>query len=330
MKSIGGYFSLEVNDGREYHADAIHLNAGRYALEYVLKARKYCKVYIPYYICDSVLEPFKRQNVDYEFYHINESLEPAVRLTPKDDEAVLYVNYFGLKNRLTNFFCYAYPNTILDYTQAFYCERGNKYDDSSVRCDTFYSCRKFFGVPDGAYLYTDCLLDEDLPQGESYERMLFLTKRVDRSAQEGYADFQANDQFISAMGMKSMSRLTKAMLQGIDYSNKANRRIHNFHILNRVLGNTNFFKWPMDYGTVPLVYPYYVEDGAGLRQYLIEHQVFCARYWPNVLEWCEKTSFEYKLAENLVALPIDQRYDEEDMQMILNIIDSYKSMCKNC
>lgn len=330
MKSIGGYFSLEVNDGREYHADAIHLNAGRYALEYVLKARKYCKVYIPYYICDSVLEPFKRQNVDYEFYHINESLEPAVRLTPKDDEAVLYVNYFGLKNRLTNFFCYAYPNTILDYTQAFYCERGNKYDDSSVRCDTFYSCRKFFGVPDGAYLYTDCLLDEDLPQGESYERMLFLTKRVDRSAQEGYADFQANDQFISAMGMKSMSRLTKAMLQGIDYSNKANRRIHNFHILNRVLGNTNFFKWPMDYGTVPLVYPYYVEDGAGLRQYLIEHQVFCARYWPNVLEWCEKTSFEYKLAENLVALPIDQRYDEEDMQEILNVIDSYKSMCKNC
>ena len=330
MKSIGGYFSLEVNDGREYHADAIHLNAGRYALEYVLKARKYCKVYIPYYICDSVLEPFKRQNVDYEFYHINESLEPAVRLTPKDDEAVLYVNYFGLKNRLTNFFCYAYTNTILDYTQAFYCERGNKYDDSSVRCDTFYSCRKFFGVPDGAYLYTDCLLDEDLPQGESYERMLFLTKRVDRSAQEGYADFQANDQFISAMGMKSMSRLTKAMLQGIDYSNKANRRIHNFHILNRVLGNTNFFKWPMDYGTVPLVYPYYVEDGAGLRQYLIEHQVFCARYWPNVLEWCEKTSFEYKLAENLVALPIDQRYDEWDMQMILNIIDSYKSMCKNC
>ncbi len=330
MKSIGGYFSLEVNDGREYHADAIHLNAGRYALEYVLKARKYCKVYIPYYICDSVLEPFKRQNVDYEFYHINESLEPAVRLTPKDDEAVLYVNYFGLKNRLTNFFCYAYPNTILDYTQAFYCGRGNKYDDSSVRCDTFYSCRKFFGVPDGAYLYTDCLLDEDLPQGESYERMLFLTKRVDRSAQEGYADFQANDQFISAMGMKSMSRLTKAMLQGIDYSNKANRRIHNFHILNRVLGNTNFFKWPMDYGTVPLVYPYYVEDGAGLRQYLIEHQVFCARYWPNVLEWCEKTSFEYKLAENLVALPIDQRYDEEDMQEILNVIDSYKSMCKNC
>ena len=27
--------------------------------------------------------------------------------------------------------------------------------------DTFYTCRKFFGVPDGAYLYTDKLLDEE-------------------------------------------------------------------------------------------------------------------------------------------------------------------------
>ena len=323
MKPIGGYFSLEVNDGRELHANAIHLNAGRYALEYILKARKYNKVYIPYYICDSVLEPINRLGIEYEFYHINESLEPAMKLSPKDGEAVLYVNYFGLKNRLTSSFCYAYPNTILDYTQAFYCERGNKYDDRRVRCDTFYSCRKYFGVPDGAYLYTDCLLNEDLSQGESYERMSFLTKRIDRSAQEGYVDFQANDQFISTMGMKTMSQLTKTIMQGIDYSDKANRRIQNFHILDKVLRNTNFFKWSMDYGTIPLVYPYYVEDGACLRQYLIEHQVVCARYWPNVLEWCGKTSFEYKLAENLVALPIDQRYSENDMQMILDIIQTY-------
>lgn len=323
MKPIGGYFSLEVNQGWERHANALHLNAGRYALEYILRARNYRKVYLPYYICDSVMEPIRRLEVDYEFYHINENLEPVSELAPSDDEAVLYVNYFGLKNRIADTFCYAYKNTILDQTQAFYSERGNKYDDRRVQCDTFYSCRKYFGVPDGAYLYTDCRLNEDLPQGESYERMSFLTKRIDRSAQEGYADFQANDQFISTMGMKSMSQLTKAIMNGIDYSDKANRRIQNFHLLDKVLRNTNFFKWSMDYGTIPLVYPYYVEDGACLRQYLIDHQVFCARYWPNVLEWCEKNSFEYKLAENLVALPIDQRYSENDMQMILDIVQTY-------
>lgn len=321
MKAIGGYFSLEVNDGRERHHGALRLNAGRYALEYIIKARKYKKVYLPYYICDSVLQPIKKLNVAYEFYHINEQLEPAVKLQPKDDEAVLYVNYFGLKNSFTSTFCYAYKNTILDQTQAFYGEQGNIYEDKRIQCDTFYSCRKYFGVPDGAYLYTDSLLEEELPQDESFERITFLTKRIDRSAQEGYADFHANDNALSAAGMKRMSKLTEAMMKGIDYSAKADRRIRNFRMLDKALRESNRFKWAMDYGIVPLIYPYYVENGAELRQRLIENQIFCARYWPNVLEWCKPDTQEYQLAENLVCLPVDQRYGEEDMERILEIIN---------
>ena len=321
MTPIGGFFSLELNEGRERHHHALRLNAGRYALEYILRARKYRKVYIPYYICDSVLEPIHRLGVEYEFYHINEQLEPSVKLDPKDDEAVLYVNYFGLKNRYAGTFCYAYKNTILDQTQAFYSEPGNYYESPDIHCDTFYSCRKFFGVPDGAYLYIDRLLDEDIPQDESYERMIFLTKRIDCTPQEAYADFQTNDETISKVGMRRMSRLTQAMMQGIDYNRKANRRIHNFHFLDKALRSSNQFLGDMDYATVPMVYPYLVEDGARLRQFLIDHQVFCARYWPNVLEWCEKSDFEYHLAENLVCLPLDQRYGEREMNTILKLIN---------
>ena len=331
MNPIGGYFSLEFNDGKELHQSPVssregqgvrllRLNAGRYALEYILKARKYSKVYIPYYICDSVLQPFKRLGVEYEFYRINEQLELATELHPKDDEAVLYVSYFGLKNRYADTFSQTYRHTVLDYTQAFYSERVSK----GIQSDTFYSCRKYFGVPDGAYLYTDSLLDEELPQDESFERMTFLTKRIDRSPQEGYSDFHANDKALSIVGMKRMSKLTEAMMQGIDYSAKANRRIRNFHVLDKALRSSNRFKWNMDEGTVPLVYPYYVDNGARLRQYLIDHQVFCARYWPNVLEWCKPEDWEYQLAENLVCLPIDQRYDEEDMKKILDLFGSFQ------
>ena len=181
MTPIGGYFSLELNEGGEcHHGAALRLNAGRYALEYILKARGYRKIYLPYYICDSVLQPVERLGVEFEFYHLNEQLEPALELNPKDDEAVLYVNYFGLKNSFASTFCYAYRNTILDETQAFYSEPGNKVGDKGIQCDTFYSCRKYFGVPDGAYLYTDCVIDEEIPQDESFNRMTFLTKRIDR------------------------------------------------------------------------------------------------------------------------------------------------------
>lgn len=324
MDAIGGYFSLELNDERECHHDALRLNAGRYALEYILKARKYKKVYLPYFICDSIMAPIERLGVVCEFYHINEQLEPAVKLQPKNDEAVLYVNYFGLKNHFASTFCYAYKNTILDQTQAFYSEQGNKHGDKTVQCDTFYSCRKYFGVADGAYLYTDCLLEEELPQDESFERMTFLTKRIDRSAQEGYVDFHANDKALGVVGMKRMSKLTEAIMKGIDYSERAGKRIRNFHVLRKELEDSNRFKWAMDYGTVPLVYPYYVENGAELRQKLIENQVFCARYWPNVLEWCKPDTLEYQLAENLVCLPVDQRYGEKEMEYVLKLIQDYE------
>ena len=324
MQPIGGYFSLELNGGVERHAKALRLNSGRYALEYILKARKYRKLYIPYYICDSVMEPIKRQHVDYEFYHINEQLEPAVALHPKDDEAVLYVNYFGLKSRYASAFCHAYRNTIIDSTQAFYSEPGSNCGDPNVQCDTFYSCRKFFGVPDGAYLYTDCHLSEELPLDESYERFTFLTKRIDRSPQEAFADFHANGEALAGAGMRRMSRLTEQMMGSIDYSAKANRRICKFRLLDKALRGSNLLKVNLDDASVPLIYPYLVEDGARLRQYLIDHQVFCARYWPNVLEWCQPDDWEYRLAEDMVCLPIDQRYGEEEMRFILDLFGCFK------
>lgn len=80
MKSIGGYFGLELSQKEEYHKDATRLNTGRNALEYVLKARQYDKVYIPYYTCEVVLEPINKLNIEYEFYSINERFEPGLSI----------------------------------------------------------------------------------------------------------------------------------------------------------------------------------------------------------------------------------------------------------
>ena len=65
MKSIGGYFELELSSSGEYFPKSIALNTGRNAFEYILKVRYYKKVYIPYYTCDVMLEPIKKLKVDY-------------------------------------------------------------------------------------------------------------------------------------------------------------------------------------------------------------------------------------------------------------------------
>lgn len=316
MDAIGGYFSLELPKHEEYHRDAIKLNTGRNALEYILRCRKYKKVYIPYYTCEVILEPFRKLDVAYEFYHINLQFEIADDIHIQKAEALLYTNYFGLKQRYVERLAEQYLGMlIVDNTQAFYAS-----PISGV--DTFYTCRKFFGVSDGAYLYCDEVLDEDIEQDYSYDKMAHLLKRIDLSAEEGYADFRKVDGGLDNQPIRKMSKLTQRMMQAIDYETAALRRRANYELLQNALGKKNNLEVPLENDAVPLVYPF-LTPIKGLREKLIANKVFVARYWPNVLEWCKKDDFEYQLAENLVCLPIDQRYDEEDMKEILEYINEF-------
>ena len=66
MKEIGVFFELELPQKEEYHSKAIRLNTGRNCLEYILKNNGYKKIYIPFYICNSILEPIRKLNIEYE------------------------------------------------------------------------------------------------------------------------------------------------------------------------------------------------------------------------------------------------------------------------
>ena len=314
MQPIGGYFSLELPKGEEYHKDAIRLNTGRNCLEYILKARGYKKVYLPYYTCEVVLEPFEKLGVPYEFYHIDINFEIRDRFTLKANEALLYVNYYGLKQRYVEQLAEKTGDRlIVDNTQAFYAK-------PIAGVDTFYTCRKFFGVPDGAYLYTDKKLDEDLELDLSFERMASLTKRIDLGAEAGYADFRETSQNLVGQPIKYMSKLTQRLMQGLDYTGIAKQRRDNYIQLYSALGTSNTLNLPLEDDAVPMVYPY-LAPVKGLREKLIENKVFVARYWPNVLEWSTKDDIEYLLAYQMQPLPIDQRYGEEDMNRIITLIN---------
>ena len=313
MDAIGGYFSLELPLREEYHKDVIRLNTGRNCLEYILRVRGYKKVYVPYYTCEAVMEPINKLGIPYEFYHIDVHFEIRDRFTLKEGEALLYTNYFGLKQRYVEHLAEKTGfHLIVDNTQAFYAK-------PIQGIDTFYTCRKFFGVADGAYLYTDKLLRDDFEQDESYDRMAHLLKRIDLSAEQGFADFRKVDDGLDNLPIRRMSKLTQRIMQSIDYEAAAKKRRENYQMLHEVLGKENNLELPLDDNAVPMVYPYLVPV-EGLREKLIENKVFVARYWPNVLEWTKDKEFEYLLAYQMQPLPIDQRYGEEEMKYIINKI----------
>lgn len=320
MKAIGGYPELELRKGEHYHKEALRLNTARNCLEYILLARGHKKVYVPYYTCEAVLEPLKKNGIfsNMVLYHINEQLDPVELPELKEGEAFLYTNYFGLKQETVERFASIYGNRlIVDNSQAFY-------DMPCPGIDTFYSARKFFGVADGAYLYTDKFLESyngsEIEPDISYDRMRALLKRVDLGAEEGYHDFQEIESSLCNQSIRRMSKLTEAIMASIDFENIKERRIANFKHLHESLRHTNKLSIP-DIGSFecPMVYPYLTDD-TDLQKKLIDNKIFVATYWPNVFSWGGKDSTEYQLAKDLIPLPIDQRYGEEDMYKIINII----------
>ena len=316
MKSIGGYFGLELPQGTEYHSQAIALNTGRNALEYILRARGYKRVYLPYYSCEVLLEPFKRLGVEYTFYHINANLEADLQPSLNSDEAILCINYFGLKQDHVNALAQRYgKQLIVDNTQAFYARPIDG-------IDTFYSCRKFFGVPDGAYLYCDKVLDAELEQDYSWERMTHLLKRIDVSAEAAYADFREQSEKLKNNPIRKMSQLTHSIMASIDYNDVAEKRRQNYLLLDKALGNKNGITLSLAADAVPMVYPFFTTDQQ-LRQHLIDNKVYVATYWPNVLDWINTDSTEYTLTTQLLPLPIDQRYSEEEMKRIQRLVAGF-------
>lgn len=312
--AIGGYFDLELSKGSEYYPDAISLNTARNALEYILSVKNYRKVFIPYFTCDVVLEPFNKLKIDYEFYKVDKNLEPIFDYDIiSENQAFLYTNYFGIKDDFCLLLSKKVKNLIIDNAQAFYSKPIDK-------VATFYSPRKFFGVSDGAYLYNVMKLPNDFEQDVSCNRMSHLLKRADTAAEDGYQDFAINDNSLVGESIKIMSKITKKILASVDYETARKQRIENFNYLHTTLKEYNFLNISISTESVPMVYPF--RSKKELRSILLENKIYTAKYWPNVYNWCEKDSLEVQLTDEIIHLPIDQRYGKKEMDLILKIINN--------
>jgi hypothetical protein len=147
-----------------------------------------------------------------------------------------------------------------------------------------------------------------------------VLRRIDISAEEGFADFGKNDDGLDNQPIRMMSQLTQRMMQGIDYDAVANHRRENFENLHAALNHSNELHLELASDAIPMVYPYLtsVEE---LRERLIENKVFVARYWPNVLDQTTKGDTENHFAYQMQPLPIDQRYGAKEIKRIVDIIN---------
>jgi len=308
MKEIGGYFGLEHFTDRAMYSDLIAVNSARNALVYLIKARKIKKLFIPYFLCDSVSSVCDREGCAYDCYHIDKEFRPLFERKLGEGEYLYVVNYYGqLDDRFVLSLKKKHGRIILDNVQAFFSL-------PVAGIDTLYSCRKFFGVPDGGYVATDAILEGDMPQDISMDRMKHILGRYEGAcAGDYYGDFKENDRSFVDLELRRMSKLTRNLLNAIDYEHVKRKREENFKVLHDALGDQNKLSVKLPAG--PYAYPFYCKDGMKVKRLLAERKIFVATLWPNVLHL--DASLEKDYAENILPLPCDQRYGKEDMFRII-------------
>ena len=302
---------MEAFSGPEYHGNLSGVNSGRNALLYVMRARNYHKLYIPRFLCDSISELCRREGFSYEEYSIDRDFLPVFDKKPGPGEAIYIVNFYGqITNEMVMEMKACWGSVIFDNVQAFFQKPV-----SGV--DTVYSCRKFFGVPDGGYASCDAPALQ-LEPDNSRMRMTHVLGRFEVSASAFYGDFQRNDEQFYEMPLREMSALTRNILKGVDYDAVRQARNRNYKILDAALGKSNALKLRMPDG--PYCYPLYRTNGMDLKRALAAEKIYVPTLWPNVLDI--EGSLEQDFAKNILPLPCDQRYDEEDMQRMIRLLES--------
>lgn len=310
-REIGGYFELEQqldHDIKEYHDQAVPLNLGRSGISFLAATMNIKAIFLPYFLCDSIENTCLLSKIQIKKYHIGPDFLPIITEKLSDNEFVYIVNYFGfLNNKILNNLKQKYKKIIVDNVQSFF-SRPLK----SV--PTIYSCRKFFGVPDGGYIYSDKTIQ--LKDDSSSKRFKHLIGRKKTSGEEFFGEFRKNEDLLSTLPLLSMSNETNSIMKRINYKSVMSKRTKNFNYLNKRLSGLN----QLVFGTIrgAFCYPLLVKNGQNLRKKLINNKIYVPILWPNLNNLNE---FEQNLVSNLLILPCDQRYNSSDMKRVINLIN---------
>jgi dTDP-4-amino-4,6-dideoxygalactose transaminase len=340
MKEIGSDFNIPFSllrgDAKNSLADEEPLfSTGRDCIEYIiqeLELRSGEVVLLPSYLCPEMLVPFQNHNLNLRFYKIGIDLKISPQdfrgeIEKGDVKLALIINYFGFpdpgRQEIKNL-CDQYRVTLVeDYAQAMLS------DIPSIGSVCFTSFRKSIPVPDGAMIEGLSWLTPFNSQ-TSFARVRF---RAGVLKNFKFLKFIWRPMFVKAETElcnhydrpASMSEQSKNILSRIDLNDVANKRRTNFESLAIKIKNASGIKLvynpSLPEGIVPLFLPVCCKDRGALREHLRKNKVYCPVHW-SLPQSIDETLFPVseELSRTLLSIPIDQRYDEKDMERIAKVI----------
>lgn len=339
-KVIGGEFEIDVQQHYQQRNAApegvVTYASGRSAiyniLAYLKEKSGIKSVLFPDYLCESVYQMAEKNQMEVEFYELDEQLNPILKdLQSKYDQskAVLLINYFGLKDcksmveQLRS--VHKEMVIILDNVQAPY-EMLNVTDADY----TFSSFRKAFPVADGSWVLSK---KDSLPQYNQVNEFAqykiaasYLKAIRDQHLfkDEVYLDlFHKGEVKIDDDYQTDMTQLSKDILANMEWNRWAILRKRNAEVIVeglKQLGITPIVE--VNEKQVPLFVPIRIENRDKVRKAMFTNNIFLPVHWPVEQEYKDRLKRGADLAEDELSIIVDQRYTVSDMKRILSILEN--------
>lgn len=333
------YFSLINSKFRDF----IYLRSGRDGLGVVaqnIKSDRKC-ILLPAYCCDSMVYPFARNGWEIHYYSLDVdlivnlvSLKAAIDIYAPG--TILLMNYFGIAptamviNEIKN-----YSNDIViieDFTHCLF----DVNDIYSEHVDYYISSiRKWIGINDGAIVLSKHLIERKpvyvendfvniRTKAQNIKRRYLTTgniedKNIYRTALRRAEQCLAEDLHIVGMSTDSIKLLHSLNASEI----KHQRRQNYFHLLE-LIKDINSISFPINVSKVctPFALPIEVNNRDGVQRELADRNLYAPVLWPLGDEARSSCVVSARMADNMLAIPIDQRYDYDDIEEISKILHS--------
>lgn len=324
------------------------------------------KCLMPAYMCDTVFIPFKKAGWELVFYHVGKDMnadgQELKRIIEEHNPGMLFIHpYYGvdtwekLRPALEQ---YQREGLLLmeDVTQSYYLQTDYTADY------IVGSLRKWYAVTDGGFVATDHLLETEMleyeeafarrrlnmqtqkwkylkeiqsrPVFDALEKQEWVEKILPRLIKEKEEYLSENRRLEEELDHykepAAVSHLAANMLVHEDEKACEERRKANCEILHKGLRNKNSIALIFPEfvnGTAPLYFPVYMENRDELQRYLRERDIYVPVLWPvgSENESCLSEDEQY-IFSHLAAIPMDQRYGEEDMKRIVDVIEEYEKI----
>lgn len=287
--------------------------SGRSALLAIIKENNFKTVALPYWCCESMVKPFIQNNIEVVFY---DAFNVSKGITA---DAILVMDYFGYTTG--NSFNDFHGIVIRDLTHSIF---SKKYDDSDYY---FGSLRKWAGFYTGGFAWG---FNEEVKFEKENTKYIELRKEAmykkkqyingENDSKEYLNIFKEAEELLDDIKIEPSCDRDIELTKYFDVEYVKEIRRNNAKTLMDNLKDKLVF--PVLYeNDCPLFVPIRIKNRNDIRKRLIENNIYCPAHWP--ISVYHKTSNKLEnLFNEEISLICDQRYNEDDMNKIINVLNS--------